>query len=214
MPNFCHPFFRVLIRDKNVRYTKTSLGSFLINALAKVVWICYLKFQSWNSSPAGLVSNEDLQNALKKLEETVKADQAANQIEKIKLESTISNLQHDLESLKHDLGPNLTYLGLVQHEVESIHNDLKSVEHDLTHDLESVQHELESLKHDLGPNLTYLGSVQHEVESIHHDLKSVEHDLGPNRTYLGSVQHEVEEIHHDLEHGNMICQVFNLGAQN
>ena len=42
---------------------------------------------------AGVVSNEDLQNSFKQLEETVKAEQ----IEKRKLESTISNLQHELE---------------------------------------------------------------------------------------------------------------------
>ena len=46
---------------------------------------------------AGVVSNEDLQNSFNQLEETVKADQ----IEKIKLESTISNLQHELESVKN-----------------------------------------------------------------------------------------------------------------
>ena len=46
---------------------------------------------------AGVVSNEDLQNSFKQLEETVKADQ----IEKRKLESTISDLQHELESVKN-----------------------------------------------------------------------------------------------------------------
>ena len=59
--------------------------------------MCNIKFKSWKLSYTGVVSNEDLQNALKKLEETVKADQ----IEKRKLESTISDLQHELESVKN-----------------------------------------------------------------------------------------------------------------
>ena len=60
---------------------------------------------------ANVISNEDLQNSLNQLEETVKADQnslkqleetvKADQIEKVKLESTISNLQHELETFKN-----------------------------------------------------------------------------------------------------------------
>ena len=49
---------------------------------------------------------EVLQNSFKQLEETVKADQ----VEKIKLESTISNLQHELESFKNKSETNTKWI--------------------------------------------------------------------------------------------------------
>ena len=59
--------------------------------------ICLVLHIATAEVTAGVVSNEDLQNSFKELEELVKADQ----IEKRKLESTISNLQHELESVKN-----------------------------------------------------------------------------------------------------------------
>ena len=68
-----------------------------MKSLATIFLILYiataltaLTFDQWEEIKAD-------HNSLKQLEETVKADQ----IEKIKLESTISNLQHELESFKN-----------------------------------------------------------------------------------------------------------------
>jgi len=67
-----------------------------MKSLATIFLILYIATALTEVS-ANVISNEDLQNSFNQLEETVKADQ----IEKIKLESTISNLQHELESFKN-----------------------------------------------------------------------------------------------------------------
>jgi cell division septum initiation protein DivIVA len=71
---------------------------------------------------AGAVSNEDLQNYFKQLEETVKADQ----IEKRRLESTISKLQHELESVKNKSETNEN---LIKEEQENMNTTRTIVTH-------------------------------------------------------------------------------------